>query len=112
VPTDAEINVLTDYLGGISVAGGKLKSLRTHPDPHPRWDIPNGDATNESNWSALPGGCRPYAFTQIGTYGYWWSSTQYNTTEAFHRLLYYSMGLVDYGYTNKTWGLSVRCLKD
>ena len=41
VPTDAEWTTLTDYLGGSSIAGGKMKSTRTEPDPHPRWASPN-----------------------------------------------------------------------
>lgn len=112
VPTDAEINVLTNLFGGLHEAGGKMKSLRTEPDAHPRWNIPNGDATNESNWSAFPGGCRAWTFVNIGAYGYWWSSTEFDTTQAFFRYLYYSIGYVDYGYYQKTQGYSVRCLKD
>lgn len=54
-----------------SVAG-KLKSTRTEPDPHPRWDAPNTPATNESGFSALPAGYRTgrpnYAEQQVNTF--------------------------------------------
>ena len=48
VPSDAEWTILTDFLGGINVAGGKMKEAGlTH------WRSPNASATNESNFSAL-----------------------------------------------------------
>lgn len=114
VPTDAEWTTLTHYLGGSSVAGGKMKSTRTEPDPHPRWDEPNIDATNESGFSALPGGNRGSygSYTTIGDFGYWWSSTEYRTTLAWFRYLYYYDGDVDRDSFNKQNGFSVRCLKD
>ena len=53
VPTDADWTTLTTYLGGLTVAGGKLKeSGTTH------WHSPNTSGTNEVGFSALPGGCR------------------------------------------------------
>ncbi|MFN6072835.1 MAG: fibrobacter succinogenes major paralogous domain-containing protein, partial [Bacteroidota bacterium] len=51
VPTDAEWTTLTTELGGESVAGGKMKSIGTA-----YWNSPNTGATNESGFSALPGG--------------------------------------------------------
>jgi uncharacterized protein (TIGR02145 family) len=53
VPTDAEWTVLTDYLGGESVAGGKMKTTGTS-----LWNSPNQGATNSSGFSAVPGGNR------------------------------------------------------
>jgi len=114
VPTDAEFTAMTNHLGGTSVAGGKMKSTRTMPDPHPRWESPNTGATNESNWSGLPGGYRHTSgsFNYIGYFGYWWSATEISTTDAWFRKLYYNFGSVNrYGYY-KTDGFSVRCLRD
>ena len=53
VPTDDEWTVLTDYLGGLSVAGGKMKEVGTS-----NWNSPNTEATNTSLFSVLPGGSR------------------------------------------------------
>ena len=53
VPTDAEWTILENHLGGISVAGGKMKETGTE-----HWFAPNTDATNESGFTALPGGWR------------------------------------------------------
>jgi uncharacterized protein (TIGR02145 family) len=109
VPSDAEWTVLSDYLGGESVAGGKMKSTGTQ-----YWQSPNTDATNESGFSGLPGGYRYIngTFNLIGYYGYWWSSTEYGTFSAWLRTLDYYIGDVYGNYPSKTDGLSVRCLRD
>ena len=108
VPTDAEWYVLTEYLGGASVAGGKMKEVGTS-----NWNSPNTEATNTSLFSALPGGYRDYKgfYSLIGNYGCWWSSTE-NSTYAGTRNLVNSSGNVSGGSGTKKNGLSVRCLKD
>ena len=109
VPTDAEWTVLSDYLGGEPVAGGKMKSTGTQ-----YWSSPNTDATNESGFSGLPGGSRNYdgTFSPIGLNGYWWSSTESSTYDAWLRHLRYLNGDVYRLYPNKKDGFSVRCLRD
>jgi uncharacterized protein (TIGR02145 family) len=114
VPSDADFTALTNHLGGASLAGGKMKSTRTVPDSHPRWESPNTGATNESNWSGLPGGLRTnYGyFNSIGAYGSCWSSTEYTTNLAWTRYLYYFNSYVYRLNLSKTNGFSVRCLRD
>ena len=109
VPTDAEWTTLTDYLGGESVAGGKMKSTGTQ-----YWESPNTDATNESGFSGLPGGFRNYfgTFNSIGYDGYWWSSTEVGTFDAWYYNLYYYDGGVSRTNNGKEDGFSVRCLRD
>jgi len=75
IPADDEWTLLINYLGGQSLAGEPMKSLRTEPDEHPRWDYPN-IATNLSFFSALPGGVYQNEFIMLGMMGYWWSSTE------------------------------------
>lgn len=58
VPSSADCNTLMAYLGGTNAAGSKLKSTRTSPDLHPRFDTPNTDATNDYGMHFLPGGYR------------------------------------------------------
>jgi uncharacterized protein (TIGR02145 family) len=116
VPTDAEWTVLTDYLGGASVAGSKMKEAG-----NASWDNSNTDATNTSLFTGLPGGIRysdGYCST-IGYNGYWWSSTEYDwssaeddTYNAWYRYLYPSSGNANRRYHYKDNGLSVRCLRD
>jgi uncharacterized protein (TIGR02145 family) len=98
-PGDAEWTTLTTYLGGESVSGGKLKETGTA-----HWENPN-TATNESGFTALPGNLRG----GILKYGYWWSSTEFNSTWSWYRNIRNSNDVTQDAY-NKTNGLSVRCL--
>ncbi len=110
VPTDAEWTILTDYLGGEAVAGGKMKSTGTT-----YWDAPNAPATNESGFSGLPAGGRVVnngLFDQIGSRGHWWSSSEHIMGLAWWRLLYNHWGGVERSSGAKKHGVSVRCLKD
>jgi len=107
-PTDAEWTTLTNFLGGGSVAGGKMKTTTG-------WLPPNTGATNESNFSGLPGGYRyanDGAFYSGGLTGYWWSSSESGTNSAWFRSLIYSTGNATKSGFNKHYGLSVRCLRD
>jgi uncharacterized protein (TIGR02145 family) len=110
VPTDTEWTTLTTCLGGESVAGGKMKETGIA-----HWNSPNTDATNSSGFTGLPGGYRNYygPFNGVGTNGYWWSSSEYDTSYAWYRALYYSNGGVGRPHHGiKTDGFSVRCLRD
>jgi uncharacterized protein (TIGR02145 family) len=109
IPTDAEWTTLTTYLGGESIAGGKLKETGTT-----HWLSPNMGATNETGFSALPGGFRNDlgACYNIGTYVLWWSSTEYSNTSAGYRLINYDSASVISGSFNKRSGFSVRCIRD
>ena len=109
VPTDAEWTVLTDYLGGDGIAGGKMKEVGTTS-----WNSPNTDATNTSLFTGLPGGYRDYNgyCSTIGYFGYWWSSTEYDADDAWNRYLSNYHGDANRNNFNKFLGLSVRCLRD
>jgi uncharacterized protein (TIGR02145 family) len=110
VPTDAEWTTLTTFLGGESIAGGKLKETGTT-----HWQSPNTGATNESGFTALPGGHRDIngTFSAMGTDGYWWSSTEYGTTgKVWYRNMNYNYPGVVTVSNNKKNGQSVRCVKD
>ena len=110
VPTDAEWTVLTDYLGGENVAGGKMKEVGTT-----NWEITNTDVTNISLFTALPGGHRSVygEFFGIGYYTHWWSSTEFNSPSINAQYIVLNFlndnGLIN---SNKNDGLSVRCLRD
>ena len=100
---------LTDYLGGLGEAGGKLKeTVTTH------WKAPNEKATNESGFTALPGGHRhPNGnFSYIGSNGFWWCATVGVTNDAWSRIISYNTSdILDLKY-EKEWGFYVRCVKD
>lgn len=109
VPTDAEWTILTTYLGGYGIAGGKLKEIGTI-----HWNSLNFDTTNETGFSALPGGYRDYfgSFYSIGYVGFWWSSAEFDTASAWYRNMGYYYSNVIRNYYSKQYGFSVRCIKD
>ncbi len=109
VPSDEEWTILTDYLGGNSVAGGKMKEIGTT-----LWVDPNRGATNSSSFKGLPGGFNypDGIFSDQGFNGYWWSTTEANTTDAYDLFANYYSEAAFRGYQSKAFGLSVRCIKN
>ncbi len=111
VPSDAEWTTLENYLGGSTVAGGKMKSTSLS-----YWQTPNTEATNESGFSGLPGGDRPAGGNNIyylfGYNGLWWSSTVGSITQAYARYLKNTNGNSLRTNTQQRNGFSVRCLMD
>jgi len=108
IPTDAEYTSLTDFLGGLSVAGGKMKETGTT-----HWNSPNTGATNESGFTGLSGGWGDDdgTFISIGYYGIWWSSTE-DYTLSWARILSSINGTVFVFKDNEQRSYSVRCLRD
>jgi uncharacterized protein (TIGR02145 family) len=107
VPIDAEWTFLTNYLGGLSIAGGKMKSIGNS-----FWNTPNNGATNESGFSSLPGGWRGNVFYELGTDARIWSSTTDPSGNIIYRRLYTDYYKIDREFGSKNYGLSVRCLSD
>ncbi len=109
IPTNKEWKELTDYLGGFKVASKKLKSKEG-------W-FEDGNGSNESGFSALPGGrCssydqNSYIYKGIGKWGYWWSSTEYTKKTSKTRSMH-SNGTFQWLDWDKGEGMSVRCIKD
>ena len=122
VPTDGEwsslINCLDPFANGgnnfPNIAGGKMKAKGTIQAGTGLWQDPNTEATNESGFTGLPAGLRytDVTFGAIGLYGYWWSSSEFNTAIAWYRSLYYYYGNAGRGGNDKKGGFSVRCLRD
>lgn len=122
VPSDDEWRVLTNYLGGEVVAGGKLKESGTSHwlSPNLGWQqadttLRQIDATNESGFTALPAGVRFNTghFQFLGELTYWWTSTgYYQSIAAIYWYLEYYNGLFLNLRSNKADAFSVRCIKD
>jgi uncharacterized protein (TIGR02145 family) len=110
IPTNTEWTTLTDCLGGEPIAGGKMKEIGTT-----HWQNPNIGADNTSGFIGIPGGRRTFTgtFDGLNTDGRWWSSSEVLTsTTAWYRYMFnYDVYLINGGIT-KTFGISVRCLKD
>jgi uncharacterized protein (TIGR02145 family) len=110
MPSTAEWDELTDYLGGQN-SGGKLKETGyTH------WNEPNSGASNSSGFTALPGGMRFYdgTFYSLRENANFWTSDFVENYGGYGRSLSYDSEYVNPFYTpqNYIYGYSVRCVKD
>jgi uncharacterized protein (TIGR02145 family) len=108
IPSDEEWTILTSYLGGLDVAGGKLKSTGIT-----FWGIPNAWANNLSFFTGLPSGYRDQlgVFFGVGYYAIWWTSTS-NGAEAWSRYVYNEFNYASKETLSKNQGLSIRCLSE
>ena len=109
VPTDAEWTTLINFLGGVEVAGGKLKEGSTA-----HWIAPNTGGSNESGFKALPGGYHNStgSYNLNGAFGRWWTSTENDAQIALYRVMGYNTTAVDSRSNIKASGFSVRCVMD
>jgi uncharacterized protein (TIGR02145 family) len=106
VSSDDEWRQTTDFLGGEDAAGTKMKS-------NLGWSR-DGNGTNESGFTGLPGGSRDLngTFSNAGNIGFWWSSTEYDNILAWYRCIDQSPYYVYRTNYYKQNGLSVRCIRD
>lgn len=103
-PTDAD---KSDAFRGTN-EGGRLKETGTI-----HWTSPNTGATNETGFSALPGGQRNIygKFSGIGSEGKWHTSTAVGEND-YSRILEYLGSTINRSSAVKLCGFSVRCIKD
>jgi uncharacterized protein (TIGR02145 family) len=112
VPSDEDWTILTTLAGGEAVAGDKLReSGTTH------WGVTNTGATNETGFTALPGGYRELSgsYNYIGDDGMWWSSTQSSwetSTGSYFKKTGGDRKKSGSSFNFLNTGYSVRCLKD
>lgn len=108
VPSNEEWTTLTNFLGGESIAGGKLKE-----DGIIHWNSPNSGATNETGFTALPGGWRhpDGTFNDVSYNGGWWSNSMYSSIYAWSRSMRWDQSNVTNWYRDRRDGYSVRCIK-
>jgi uncharacterized protein (TIGR02145 family) len=107
VASDGDWTIFTTFLGGATVAGGKLKEAGlTH------WIDPNRGATNETGFTALPGGQRKNdgTFNNIGKFGYWWTTYEFELGAGGNYIMYNDKAVMG-NYFPWQNGFSVRCVK-
>jgi uncharacterized protein (TIGR02145 family) len=114
VPSEEEWTRLNQYLGGDSIAGGRLKESGIN-----NWVSPNKGATNSSGFTALPGGYVGGGYNNIGYGSYFWSSTVYvdgageeSPTIARGKEIYTYKSSINDIIKGRETGMSVRCIKD
>jgi uncharacterized protein (TIGR02145 family) len=106
LPDTADWNRLVAAAGGQETAGRMLKSTRG-------W-YNNSNGTNETGFSALPGGDRGVdaSFNHAGKDGYWWTVTERNSGTAYYRSMESWTNFVGEYYNTKPDGYSARCVKE
>ena len=109
LPRKNEWETLFNVLGGESSAGGKMKETGTA-----HWSYPNTGASDSVGFKALPGGIESNdKFYYLGDWGTWWSSTSGSyQTQAFSIQLVKDSKGASTGASQKTYGYSVRCVKN
>ncbi|MFO7924143.1 MAG: FISUMP domain-containing protein [Bacteroidales bacterium] len=132
VPADDDWTELTDFIINNYAeitgdnAGNYLKSCRSANSPlggdcvtseHPLWpwdDETTQYGTDNFGFAAYPGGYRSTdgGFYDFGGYGFWWSSSEYQTSYATSRIMYFDRGVIGVSNDDKEYGYSVRCIKD
>ncbi len=126
LPSDAEWTELENYLiangynyDGTTSGDKVAKSLASTTGWNSSTNVGavgnNQSINNSTGFTALPGGRRRSAngaFNNVGLSGFWWSSTERSSSRAWYRYLYYDYASVLRYYYNKSYGFSVRCLRD
>jgi uncharacterized protein (TIGR02145 family) len=106
----SDYTTLIDFLGETEAAGIKLMETGSK-----HWITAGfeGAATNETGFTALPGGMRNFggAYELLGISGFWWSVVDNSPSIAYMWSVLYDHRIVNSIYDKKA-GLSVRCLKD
>ncbi|MDR0983358.1 MAG: hypothetical protein LBM07_09000 [Culturomica sp.] len=116
VPSDEEFKTLEMQLGMTQAQAntmyGRSNDQGLQLKSTTGW-LSNGNGTNSSGWSGLPGGYRNNSgstFSNVGAGGYWWSSSENRSSSAWRRALVYVNATVHRFTYNKSYGFSVRCL--
>ena len=106
LPSNEEWNALVSYVGGRAIAGTKLKANGWYTGGYPA-------STNNYGFSAKPGGLcsSDGGFSGVEYFGFWWSSSEYDSDRAFQRDMGYPEYIGD-DFRDKTLLLSIRCVQD
>jgi uncharacterized protein (TIGR02145 family) len=109
-PTDAEWTTLFSVFGSYADLAIFIKEIGTT-----HW-VSNINATNLTCFTALPGACRysdgKFVTSDLGNSSYFWSSEESNADSAFYRSLLAGAGVITRATFGKTYGCSLRCVKD
>jgi len=113
IPTQSEWKTLLSYVENDKQCNScAAKHLKTSSD----WGS-CGNGLDTYGFAALPGGMGMSSNTvvgnSVGSYGYWWSATEYGDKEAYFNFMFYGSEAThqDYFYKYRTL-LRVRCVMD
>ena len=110
VPTADEWYSLVSYVD--PVEGNEVGKLKETGTSH--WNSPNTGATNETGLALLPGGGRDDdgVFQYKGMLGQYYSLYEDNASQARGYIFFSDKSTYGIRVDFKTWGHSVRCIKD
>jgi uncharacterized protein (TIGR02145 family) len=115
VPSDTDWTVLSNNFGGDAISSASLRATDTLPTPF-GWASPNLGATNNSGFTALPGGHINMSGLsgQLNLWGFWWTSTTTTSLNAWYRIMHHEfIHLYRYDQNiGRTACFSVRCIKE
>ena len=109
VPGQNDFNTLINFIGGINVAGGKLKEIGyTH------WNTPNAGASDQYGFKAVGAGYRldTGAFIAMNIDNITWSATAYNIISSYYMTMNYDEIFAGIAGEYNNFGCSVRCMRD
>lgn len=109
MPTDSDWMTLLNFVGGASVAGGKLKETGTT-----HWTSPNTGATDNYEFTALPGGFHnTTTYVGLQNSAFFWSATEAANPDfgSYFYMNNSSAQVIHYPQGDKEFGFSVRCIK-
>jgi uncharacterized protein (TIGR02145 family) len=111
IPNSEEWSILIENLGSENLSAIKMKSNNEWKDSGWKENI---EFTNESGFSALPGGSRAYdgEFDNIGLKSFWWSTEELTPNIAWRQFIYYKVDYLIKSKARKEQGSSVRCLQN
>jgi uncharacterized protein (TIGR02145 family) len=124
VPGDNEWKILEQQLGMSQADADKVNWRGSHEGEKLKvegmgywYPYNNIWGTNESGFTAKAGGCRMFNGVWSTPYGiqftgFWWTSTQGSQNELWYRYLDYKNANIFRYHGLKTYGFSVRCVKD
>jgi uncharacterized protein (TIGR02145 family) len=104
IATDEEWKKMIDYLGGGVLAAIKMRTA----------GLNEGNGNEIKGFSGIPAGCRNSSgnFYGMDSFGYWWSGSESNSTNAWMRILNYVKCDINSPDFSKTYGASIRCIRD
>jgi uncharacterized protein (TIGR02145 family) len=119
IPSNADWNELYHYADGTLDGSTNLSSNYNSPTAGKYlkatsgWNS-NGNGQDTYGFSALPGGSGNSGgdFYDVGSYGYWWSASEYYSNYAYYRDMFYDFESASWYYNDKDRLRSIRCLQD
>lgn len=117
VPTDAEWSTLIQHIDNTALAttfGNQSTTAGTLMKENSTLWTGSAPRTNTSGFTGRPGGYRDNfgSFEDVRFFTFFWSATDDGSSNGGFRGLGFNNGNVSRNFANKSYGYSIRCLKD